>query len=779
MRRLLVALLLLCGGLASAAPLPARMPPRTRLLAADPGRAPAEVSVLVRGGDAAGLRAAGARPLLATGGVWAARVTPDRLGALARAPGVALVDAGHRLRPLLDVSGPVTGAPAARASYGLSGRGVVVGVVDTGIDTRHEDFRHPDGSTRILMLLDMSVPPAGLHPELEATYGGAVYAREDIDAWLLAADGAAGSLDTYGHGTHVAGIAAGNGRATGQDLAAGRYVGVAPEADLVVVKATRDSSNSFADGDIAVGVQFVFDCAARLGRPAVVNLSLGGQGGPHDGSTTLEQSLSALVAGDPAGRAIVVAAGNDGGSEMHAAGTLRYGRAARVALEIPAYTPQAGKDEYAYLELWYPAGSDVSVAVVSPAGRRVGPVGPGARIDQKGPDGQVTIDLAPRAGDGVHGDAAISIRKQADHAPPAGRWQIELGGTALRWDLWLADDTLGDGGSAALASHLDPDDHLAIPATAEPLIAVASFVSRNRWTNVDGDPIERTSVPGRASWFSAAGPTADGRLKPDLGAPGDFIVSALSADAPPTASDSAFHVPGEPHYLWGDDGVHAALRGTSQATPHVTGAAALLLEAAPDLSPSRLRELLRLTARQDELTGPGRAFGPRFGFGKLDVGTALRLLDGDAPGAVDPVESAVGVSHDLLPPASAGTVTVVVVPKDGRGLPLGPGRAVAITATSGAFAAPVVDVGTGRYERALGPGPRGAAATISATVDGVALAAQPKVFFVDAREEIGAPLAAAGGGCAAAAAAAPAVAPALAAALLALALLAPRRRRRR
>jgi hypothetical protein len=89
------------------------------------------------------------------------------------------------------------------------------------------------------------------------------------------------------------------------------------------------------------------------------------------------------------------------------------------------------------------------------------------------------------------------------------------------------------------------------------------------------------------------------------------------------------------------------------------------------------------------------------------------------------------------------------VPKDATGLPLGPGRTVAITADVGVFAGPVVDAGTGRYERRLGAGARGAAATITATVDGTALLAQPRVFFVDTRDEIDAPLTAAGGACAA------------------------------
>src|SRR5262249_5697439 len=119
--------------------------------------------------------------------------------------------------------------------------------------------------------------------------------------------------DVFGHGTHVAGIAAGSGRATGADLPALRYVGMAPAADLVVVKATRGASPNFTDADIADGVAFVFARATELGKPAVVNLSLGAQSTAHVGHSAMEEMLTAMVGAGKAGRVIVAAAGNDGG----------------------------------------------------------------------------------------------------------------------------------------------------------------------------------------------------------------------------------------------------------------------------------------------------------------------------------------------------------------------------------------------------------------------------------------------------------------------------------
>ena len=145
------------------------------------------------------------------------------------------------------------GAARRRSTPAGSGRGVVVGIVDTGIDLAHADFRAASGQTRIKYLWNQpwsGTPPAGFNY-------GAEYSEAQINA------GGANHHDDDGHGTHVAGIAAGNGRATGNGYAAYRYVGMAPEADLIVVK-MRNS-----DSDLINGVNYVFTRAAAMGKPAV------------------------------------------------------------------------------------------------------------------------------------------------------------------------------------------------------------------------------------------------------------------------------------------------------------------------------------------------------------------------------------------------------------------------------------------------------------------------------------------------------------------------------
>jgi hypothetical protein len=244
------------------------------------------------------------------------------------------------------------------------------------------------------------------------------------------------------------------------------------------------------------------------------------------------------------------------------------------------------------------------------------------------------------------------------------------------------------------------------------------------------------------SSFSSTGPTADGRFKPDLAAPGEFIAAALSADALPTQNASAFH--SALRTLWADDGVHGLLRGTSMACPHVVGAVALILQKRPDLDAPAVKELLRATARTDDLVGPGAVWSPKWGFGKLAIDIAARVLNGEPPEALDKSMSAVGISHDVVSPgAGADSVTVVtVVPKDASGLPLGNGHQIEIETTAGHWDGPAQAVSEfGRWERRLVADSLGRVARITVRVDGVELARHPTVSFLDSRTEVGTPFA--------------------------------------
>ena len=246
----------------------------------------------------------------------------------------------------------------------LDGAGAIVGVVDFGCDFVNRNFRNPDGSTRILHLWDQRGGETAASPQ-EFGYGREFSAAE-IDS-VLDDDNPHQSLayapSFASHGTHVLDIAAGNGGTTGRE-------GVAPGADMIFVEVAAgdfEDEESFGNSRrLLEAVDYIFSRAN--GRPAVVNISLGTHGGPHDGSTLAEQGFDLLVQQEP-GRAIVISAGNSHDRRSHASGTIESGSTRTLAWNIRSFDPTDNE-----LEVWYPQGGAFEVSLTTPGGTKVGPV---------------------------------------------------------------------------------------------------------------------------------------------------------------------------------------------------------------------------------------------------------------------------------------------------------------------------------------------------------------------------------------------------------------------
>ena len=614
------------------------------MLRREPGRAETFVDVFVSLSDRspAVIEALGGLVTVHAGALFGARVPLSALRALLADARVRYVQAARRARlsndlAMQDIRASLVRTASGGTFTGATGSGVIVGIFDTGIDWSHADFKHADGSTRILYLWDLTTigtPPGNV--------GGQNFSDGNECSAALINAGGCPERDIAAHGSHVAGIAAGNGSAG----SANQYAGVAPNADIIAVKG---GDVSFSLLDVITGIEYIFKRADLLGRPAVVNLSLGTLFGPHDGTEAAEQAIDSLSG---AGHLVVIAAGNDGSNPtattgnppippgntpiflVHAARTLAAGDTAQLAVTVPGYAPAAGTvNDFMLFTLWYDARDSLTVTVRRPDGTTVSRRRGDAPADTETVQGHVFLDNASNGPAAQNGDGQSEIEMyDADptHAPAAGTWVItirvdHLGGSG-RFDLWeyATSSTLGD---TQISGGGDNAYLVSSPGNAARAITVAAYVNRVNWV-AQGGTFQFTvrEQVGDLATFSSPGPTRSvrdslpSRQKPELSAPGKGVFSVYSSASNPAA----------PAALIATDGRHVLFSGTSMATPMVTGSVALLFERRPDLTPEQVRTILTSTARSDGFTGRSYATGfaggspnPSWGYGKLDVQAAL------------------------------------------------------------------------------------------------------------------------------------------------------------
>ncbi|MFH1017713.1 MAG: S8 family serine peptidase [Pseudomonadota bacterium] len=582
-----------------------------------------EISFLVRGKvQRADLAALGVKVGTQAGPVTTAQAPLSAIPALLNVPGVEAINAANELRPLLDVSASEIGAPAVwggtQPPYtGLTGNGVVVGIVDTGIDLANPDFRTVDGRTRVKFLWDQSV--FGTGPPGLSLCCGKEFTEDQINA------GTATEIDADGHGTHMAGIAAGNGRATGHSVPQYTYVGIAPEADLIIVKGAGLSEN-----DAINGVNYIFQRAAGLGKDAVVLVAWGDDNGAHDGGSNFDTALSALTG---PGKIIVAAAGNNGGKAMHAQVNLASGQSATITFTIPAYTPNAYTSEYLSIEAWHSPGAMFNAKLTTPNGFTTGWIAPGTPHNVLyTTDGSFYVDndLATNS-KGAKQILFVTWDRGDGVKPSAGTWTLDVqrltGSTNEPLDAWITGWKFGspyNGVAPVFTSQINYTDLVMSPATGDSVISAGAYTTKTWWQIVEGCytyypdyypnglpgyPPYPTPPPDIAA-FSSPGPRRDGVQRPDVAAPGQGVSASLSANATISGTDKM------------PDGVHWIYRGTSAAAAHVTGAVALMLQQTPHLCPDEgsgciggVRQRLIQNALADSFTGsvPNHAWG----YGKL------------------------------------------------------------------------------------------------------------------------------------------------------------------
>lgn len=487
--------------------------------------------------------------------------------ALSEHPDVVLIGPSRVARPLLDVALPRIRVPQMRSAAHVDGTGVIVGIVDTGIDPNHPDF-----AGRILRIWDQTLDGPGV---TEGSFG-----------MELTGDSLTGSRDNEGHGSHVAGIA------TGADAT---FTGVAPGAGIVFVK------TDFSTPHIANGIQYIFRVAAEMGRPAVVNLSLGSHFDAHDGTDDLSTFIDEQSG---PGRIVCCAAGNEGGDNIHAGAQVAANAVTQIRFQVPDQSQEV------VLNGWYAPDDRFEVAVQAPGGQTT----PFQAIITAGSpletstfgDTRVDVstpDIDPASGD-HHFEIAISGSGDGG-SPSAGAWNLLVRGATVtngRLDVWASDITAAS--KIPFLDHVDGTMKVGSPGASASAITVASYTTKVEFTDIDGDDLKFGFTLEDISPFSSPGPLRKGQLKPDIAAPGATIVSALSADSSP---DRQFIV--NDHFR--------VDQGTSMATPCVAGLVALLLQANPQLTPAEVKRNLTQAGRIPNQ--PANTFQNQWGFGLVDA----------------------------------------------------------------------------------------------------------------------------------------------------------------
>lgn len=500
----------------------------------------------------------------------------------------------------------------ARSTHGVSGKGVAVAIIDRGIDWRHADFRNPDGSTRIAAIFDLTDKTGATSANNK--YGaGTLYTRAQIDAALNGGPPLA-TRDAVGHGTATAGNCCGNGRASN-----GRYVGVAPEATLIVVKFTSDGAPAH-DGQAAESpfydaslfpkaVDFAVDKAKELGLPLVMLANFGSIGDRTDGGDAIAKKIDAVVGPGKAGLAFVTGAGDDGGRDNHAGGVVSAGQTVQIRLQ----KGQAGTVQF---QLWYGEADRFTVSVASPTAT-YGPYAPPANNTF---DARTTADFAYGHNGSVYYDNALRF-VYVTVTGPVGTYTVNLTGTTVasgRFDAYLSPGYFGLNNVNRFLTLASQERTIWAGATARWNIAPNSYVFRTGWLGINGGSYSVTNegAVGDLWQGSSVGPTWDGRVGIDVSGPGERTITTYGPDS--------YWATVKGNLIIDGGGLYGMASAVSAAAPLVTGVVALMLERNPKADASVLKSALQRSARADTFTGA--VPNPRWGYGKVDALAAVAAI---------------------------------------------------------------------------------------------------------------------------------------------------------
>ncbi len=479
-----------------------------------------------------------------------------------------------------------TPEPIVRGGVGaLKGKGVIIVVVDTGLDFRNPDFVTYDdagqASSRLRYFWDTTSeswasgeiggPTPVTFPN--GTSIGRLYSRDDLNKDLRSVKTLIPVWDADGHGTSCAGVAAGNG-----NNSKGRYVGVAPEAEIIGIRLGDSLECAYLLNAVCKWVDKVAG-----DTPVVFTCSYGGKDSGHDGMRIEDRQLSARFPLTVAGRAICIAAGNDGGSSEHA--EVSFGDAQHAAT-LRWKLPAGG-----FLSVYYSTSDSTDLRFV-----------PSGKLDLK-ETGTVN---------------KLTGQYVSSFTAPEGEGELQLytaSGKTIAADAYLFSKgsvRFGFDPSCSAVSKL-----IQSPGSAMNAITVGSYdwndqFERHGKLAAFGDPLyDKPLTIGALSGYSSVGPLRNNdAVKPDVVSPGQYYAASAARNTRATRDTT---------------GQYELFNGTSAATPYTAGIVALILQKKPKITLGELKELLKTSATQDRFTG--RVPNPKWGHGKLDMAAVKKALD--------------------------------------------------------------------------------------------------------------------------------------------------------
>lgn len=536
-------------------------------------------------------------------------VTPAALAELCKSNRVARIERPQQQYELLNDSmrstiqvNPVhLGQPPLGSSY--KGSGIAIGIIDTGCDLTHPDLKDSTGNTRIKFIWDQRKPNAANTPQ---PFG---YGQEWDEGEINAGNAQTNDEQGFGHGTHVSGIAAGDGSANGTNT------GVAPEAVLIQVAI---NFNNTTNPTIMDAVNYIFTKAQQLGLPCIINASLGSYYGSHDGHDLQSLMIKNMIT-QQTGRTLVAAAGNAGNRNFH----LGYNVTSDTSFTWVRHNPSY---QFTYLQIWgdtatfnnigFSVGADVNLTDPSFRGRTAfrnfnysQGVPKKDTIFSPNGDRLAIIDFYSS----LQGPACLTemiIRPDSN----SYQWRLSTTGSG-KFDIWKFYDGAGTSQSGFQSTGLPsvntvpdmvfykyPDFNSTIVSgfqCLDEVITVGNHQNRTFYYDFNGNIYTDTiGTAGQIVANSSRGPTRDGRIKPDIAAPGSITLSSGQLSLLSQWQTIPVAVP-----LISQGGFHFRDGGTSSSAPVVAGVAALFQEAYPNADYAQIKNAIMQCAVQDSFTG--------------------------------------------------------------------------------------------------------------------------------------------------------------------------------